>query len=197
MAKLSSPAALRNADPIADILAKELPSSGLVLMIAEGSGIHAVHFASRFEGLDWLPTDPDADARASIAARVAESGLVNLQAPRALNTEIEWPVDHADAITCINMVHISPWSATEGLFAGAARILPSGGLLYLYGPYRREGVKTTPSNEDFDASLRMRNPAWGLRYVENVSALARESGFSLCHLHEMPANNLSLIYRLS
>lgn len=195
MGKLSSPAALRNQEPIAAVLASELPASGLVLMIAEGSGVHAVHFAARFPALRWLPTDPDAEALASIAAWRAEACLPNLLAPLPLETAGVWPVDRADAITCINMVHISPWRATEALIAGAARIVPPGGLLYLYGPYRQQGVATASSNEEFDASLKARNADWGLREVDAVVSLARHHGFSLTRVQRMPANNLSVVFR--
>jgi hypothetical protein len=194
--KLDAPAALRNRDPIAAVLAGALPATGRVLMIAEGSGIHAVHMARRFPHLRWLPSDPDPAARASIAAYRAEAALVNLSEPLDLDvTAGNWPIDRAEAVTCINMVHISPWSATGGLMAGAARTLPPGGLLYVYGPFLRRGVATAPSNVTFDESLRARNPAWGLRTVEDVESRAGAAGFQLETIVEMPANNLSLLFR--
>jgi hypothetical protein len=194
--KLDAPAALRNRDPIAAVLAGALPATGRVLMIAEGSGIHAVPMARRFPHLRWLPSDPDPAARASIAAYRAEAALVNLSEPLDLDvTAGNWPIDRAEAVTCINMVHISPWSATGGLMAGAARTLPPGGLLYVYGPFLRRGVATAPSNVTFDESLRARNPAWGLRTVEDVESRAGAAGFQLETIVEMPANNLSLLFR--
>ena len=196
MSRLSSPAALRNREPIADVLAGELPAAGLVLEIASGSGEHVVHFARRFPHLDFQPSDPDPHARASIAAYLAADPQPNVLPPIALDAAAPvWPLAAADAVIAINMVHISPWAATEGLVAGAARILPAGGLLYLYGPYRRADVPTAPSNEAFDESLRARNPAWGLRTVDAVDALADAHGFVRRRLVEMPANNLSLVYR--
>ena len=194
MNQLSSPAALRNRDPIAGIVADVLPRSGLVLEIASGTGEHVAHFARRFAHLNFQPSDPDADARASIAAYAAGEALPNLRPPLELDAAAaEWPITLADAVLAINMVHISPWAATEGLIAGAARILTPGGLLYLYGPYRREGVPTAPSNEAFDDSLKARNPAWGLRSLEVVAALAASNALVLKTVIEMPANNLSLI----
>jgi Protein of unknown function (DUF938) len=194
MTALSSPAALRNREPIAAVLAGELPASGVVLEIASGSGEHAAHFAARFPQLRWQPSDPDAAARASIAAHVA--GLPNVLPPLALDAAAaDWPLARADAMVAINMVHISPWASTEGLLAGAARLLPAGGLLYLYGPYRRDGVPTAASNEAFDADLKARDPEWGLRTVETVAALAAAHGIVLERTVEMPANNLSLVFR--
>jgi SAM-dependent methyltransferase len=196
MVKLDAPAALRNRDPIAAVLADALPATGRVLMIAEGSGIHAVHMARRFPHLRWLPSDPDPAARASIAAFRAEANLANLDEPIDLDVIRDgWPVEQADAIVCINLVHISPWTATQGLLAGAARTLPPGGVLYVYGPFLRRGVATAPSNVTFDQSLRARNPAWGLRSVEDVEILAAAAGLRLETIVGMPANNLSLLFR--
>ncbi len=191
--KKSAPAALRNREPIREVLARHLPATGTVLTIAEGSGEHAVHFARSFPALRWQPSDVDPDALASIAAWRDDSALPNLAPPIALDvTASRWPLDRADAITCINMVHIAPWEATLGLFAGAARTLPPGALLYLFGPYRFDGKFTAPSNEAFDASLRARDPRWGVRDVRDLEAAAR--GFVLREIVEMPANNHSLVF---
>lgn len=192
--KKSAPAALRNREPIREVLARHLPASGTVLMIAEGSGEHAHHFARSFPALTWQPTDIDPEALASIEAWRVESGLANFAPPVALDVTTDpWPVAHADAITCINMIHISPWEATLGLFAGAARTLAPGGLLYLYGPYRFGGTFTAPSNEAFDASLRSRDARWGVRDVKDLEKAA--TGFALREIIAMPANNHSLIFR--
>ena len=194
---LLAPAASRNRDPILAALRTHLPERGLVLEIAAGSGEHALHFASALPNLQWLPTDADPDALASIVAWRAHGGSPNLLAPLRLNAAdpASWPVRRVDAVVCINMVHISPWAATEGLITGAAGVLPSGGLLFLYGPFLEPGVETEPSNLDFDLSLKSRNPAWGLRSVDDVSDLGRRQGLTLEMRLEMPANNLSLIYR--
>lgn len=192
----SSPSAARNRDPILAVLQRVLPADGLVLEIAGGTGEHAVHFAGALPGLEWQPTDPDEESRRSIAAWRAEAGLPNLRAPLVLDvTEAEWPVERADAIVCINMVHISPWAATVGLLAGAGRRLPPGAPLVIYGPFRQAGIPTAPSNEAFDQSLRARNPAWGLREVEAVAAEAAGTGLSLQEIVPMPANNLTLVLR--
>ncbi|XAP76731.1 DUF938 domain-containing protein [Citromicrobium bathyomarinum] len=196
-AKRESPAAQRNREPIADVLADVLPERGIVLEMASGTGEHVVHFAKRFAHLDWYPSDPDAEARASIAAHVAQAGLANVMPPLALDAAAsEWPLDAADAILCINMVHISPWQATEGLFAGAARLLPPmDGPLILYGPYLEREVETAPSNLAFDESLKARDPRWGLRDLADVDALAKRHGFTRTLRVAMPANNLIVAYR--
>ena len=195
---LASPASVRNAEPILHILRAHLPKGGRVLEVASGSGQHAVFFSSALPGLDWTPSDPSPDARASIAAWTAEAGPANLQPPLALDCldEATWPEAPFDAMVCINMVHISPWAATEGLMKLAERVLPRpGGLLYLYGPYREAEVPLAPSNEAFDASLQARDPAWGLRDRDQVVALARSHGLTLTLRTEMPANNISLLFR--
>ena len=161
--KRHAPATLRNRDAIAAVLGDWLPASGTVLEVASGSGEHAVHFAAAFPKLDWQPSDPDPSALASIAAWSAEAGLPNIAAPLHLDASApDWPLGHADALLCINMVHISPWAATLGLFAGAARLLGPGAPLILYGPYLEADVATADSNLAFDESLRSRNPDWGL-----------------------------------
>jgi hypothetical protein len=192
--KKTAPAAQRNREPIREVLARVLPDAGTVLTIAEGSGEHAVHFAQAFPALTWQPSDIDPEALASISAWRDETALPNLAAPIALDvTESSWPIEQAAAITCINMIHISPWEATLGLFAGAARTLASGALLYLYGPYRFGGSFTAPSNEAFDASLRSRDSRWGVRDVKDLEAVA--TGFTLREIVAMPANNHSLVFR--
>jgi hypothetical protein len=192
--KKHAPAAQRNREPIREVLARHLPEAGTVLTIAEGSGEHAVHFARSFSALTWQPSDVDPEALASIAAWRDETALGNLASPIELDvTAARWPVEHAGAITCINMVHISPWEATLGLFAGAARTLAPGALLYLYGPYRFDGTFTAPSNEAFDQSLRARDPRWGVRDIRDLEAAAE--GFALREVIAMPANNHSLVFR--
>lgn len=178
------------------MLRDALPREGLVLEIASGSGEHADHFARAMPHLEWQPSDPDPAARGSIAAWREDAGLANLRGPIALDAAArDWPIDHADAIVCINMVHISPWRATLGLLAGAARLLPLAAPLIFYGPYRRADAPTAPSNEAFDASLRARDPEWGLREVEDVTREADRRSLAFERLVEMPANNLTLIYR--
>lgn len=193
----TSPSTARNREPILGVLKPWLPPSGLVLEIASGAGEHAVHNAAALPGLTWQPTDPDPEALASIAAWRDHAGLPNLLPPLRLDAADPdgWPIDQADAVVNINMIHISPWSATEGLMAGAARRLPPQGLLFLYGPYIEADVETAPSNAAFDASLRSRNPAWGLRRLEDVTALAAAHGLRLAERIAMPANNLSLVFR--
>ena len=193
--KRHAPATERNRDAILAVLRDELPSSGLVLEVASGSGQHVVHFAAALPALDWQPSDPDPAALVSIESWRQEVGLPNVRPPLRLDASADWPVERADAILCVNMVHISPWEATLGLMKGAGAVLPPGGLLYLYGPYLRENVETAPSNLAFDASLKARDPQWGLRRVEDVIAAAEGEGLVLRRLLEMPANNLSLIFR--
>lgn len=193
--KRFAPATERNRDAILTVLRDELPPSGRVLEVASGSGEHAVHFATALPALDWQPSDPDPAALASIEAWRAEAGLANVLPAIKLDAAAQWPVEKADAVICINMVHISPWAAAIGLVQGAEKVLPPGGLLYLYGPYFREGIVTAPSNLAFDASLRARDAAWGLRRVEDVIAIADEEGLDFQRLVEMPANNLSLLFR--
>lgn len=193
---LAAPAAARNRDPILAVLREVLPATGTVLEIAAGTGEHAVHFAAALPHLFWQPTDPDEHARASIAAHATAAGLANMLPALALDASAAvWPVDHADAIVSINMIHIAPWHATEGLMAGAASLLPRGAPLYLYGPYRVLGEHTVPSNAAFDESLRARNPAWGVRDLDQVVALAAARGLRLERTVAMPANNLSVVFR--
>lgn len=194
--KRHAPAAGRNREPIAAVLTEELPPSGVMLEIASGTGEHAVHFARTFPHLDWQPSDPDPDARESIATWREEAGLPNLLPPLELDAaDADWPLANADAVLCINMVHISPVAATEGLVAGAARLLAPGAPLILYGPYFDAEVETAPSNLAFDRDLRSRNPEWGLRPVEWLDGLAQNAGFRRTRRVAMPANNLTLVYR--
>ena len=191
-----APATQRNRDPILDVLRQELPESGLVLEVASGSGEHVVHFARALAGLEWQPSDPSAEARESIAAWLASEPADNVRQPLDLDAaSSDWPLDRADAVVCINMIHISPWEASEGLMRGAGRILPSGAPLYLYGPYRRAGHPIEPSNAAFDESLKARDPRWGLRLLDDVVACAAKNGLRLTRVVEMPANNLSVVFR--
>lgn len=195
---LFSAAAERNAAPILEVLRAALPQQGRVLEIAAGSGQHAVRFAGALHSLDWTPSDPDADARTSIAAWAERANLPNLRPPLALDVLVEatWPEGPFEAIVCINMVHISPWGATEGLMRLAgSRLARPGGVLVLYGPYLEPEVETAPSNLAFDASLKARDPAWGLRAREAVAAEAEANGLALTARHMMPANNIMLLFR--
>ena len=195
-ARRHAPATARNRDPILDVLRRHLPETGLLLEVSAGTGEHAVHFAAAFPGLTWQPTDLDPGARASIAAWAREAKLNNLRPPLALDAASDtWPVARADAVLCINMIHIAPWAAGLGLLRGAARILPPGGKLILYGPYRQGGAHTAPSNEAFDAGLRAQDPDWGVRDLETVAAEAAAAGFGAPEVEAMPANNLMLIFR--
>jgi SAM-dependent methyltransferase len=192
--RLFAPATQRNRDAILAVLREVLPATGLVLEIASGSGEHALHFASALPGLAFQPSDPSPEALESIKAWT--QGAQNIRPPLLIDAAADdWPVAHADAILCINMIHIAPWTATQGLVRQAGRILKAGAPLYLYGPYRRPGRALEPSNAAFDASLRSRNPDWGLRDLDEVAALVGEAGFSVPEIIEMPANNLSLVFR--
>lgn len=194
--KRHAPATARNRQPILDVLRPSLPGQGLVLEIASGTGEHVVHYAAALPGLAFQPSDPDPEARTSIDAWVDALGLGNVAPALALDVTAEqWPVDRADAVLCCNMIHIAPWQAAVGLVAGAAQLLAKGGLLFLYGPYRRGGRHTAPSNDAFDADLRRRDPAWGVRDLEAVAGLAAERGFAPPEIVEMPANNLSLLFK--
>ena len=193
---LTSPSFLRNRDPILAVLTRVLPEGGTVLEIASGSGEHAVYFAAALPSLTWQPTDLDQVALRSIAAHRAAARLPNVRPPLQLDASARsWPVEHADAVVAINLLHISPWRAAEGLMAGAARVLRPGSVLYLYGPFRENGVHTAPSNAVFDGSLRARNPEWGVRDVADLTELARVHGLSFAERVGMAANNLSLIFR--
>ena len=194
-AQRSAPAALRNREPIAEVLAEWLPARGLVLEVASGTGEHAVYFAERFSQVEWQPTDVHREALASIGAWRNATGLPNLREPLLLDAAAsDWPIDRADAVLSINMVHISPWTSALGLVAGSARLLPRDGPLILYGPWLKDDIPTVPSNIAFDADLRARDSDWGLRRVEDFVEAARES-FDLADIRQMPANNLMLLLR--
>jgi hypothetical protein len=191
-----APATVRNRDFILGVLRDVLPMTGVILEIASGSGEHVVHFARNFPSLTFQPSDPGPEALLSVAAWVKDAQVTNVRAPLVLDaSQSIWPIASADGIICINMVHISPWDATVGLISGAASILAPGSPLYLYGPYKRKGFATAPSNQAFDRNLRDRNPTWGLRDLEAVAAIAQSVGFSVPAVTEMPANNLSVVFR--
>jgi hypothetical protein len=191
-----APATERNRAPILALLTRILPPAGLVLEVASGTGEHAVFFGRHLPHLTWQPSDVDAAAQASIVAWTAEAGLSNILAPLALDAaQPNWPIDRADAMISVNMIHIAPWAAAIGLVGGAARTLAAGGPLVLYGPFKRDGRHTAPSNEAFDQNLRRQNPAWGVRDLETVTAAAEAAGLALEEVVEMPANNLSLVFR--
>jgi Protein of unknown function (DUF938) len=195
-ARRYAPAASRNREPIFEVLRPYLPSRGLVLEVASGTGEHVTHFAkASAPDLIFQPSEPDPGARASIDAWTAELGLHNIRPAIVLDAASEvWPIACADSVFCINMIHITPWAATVGLMRGSAAVLPLGGMLYVYGPFRRESRHTAPSNEAFDRDLRMRDPAWGVRDIEAVATLAAAHGFAGPLVKEMPANNLSLFF---
>lgn len=194
--KKYAPATERNREPIREVLARVLPTTGRVLEIASGTGEHAVAFARAFPGLTWQPTDPDATSRASIAVWRDEAKLPNLAEPLAFDVTGPWPIDgeRVDVIVCINMIHIAPWEAAVALFAGAGRVLADDGVLVTYGPYKFDGV-TAPSNENFDQSLKSRDPRWGVRDVTDLKRLAGEAGLALVETVAMPANNHTLVFR--
>jgi cyclopropane fatty-acyl-phospholipid synthase-like methyltransferase len=192
---LESPAAERNKEPILDAIRSRLPDTGVVLEIASGTGQHVVHFARALPVLIWQPTDADDDLRAAATERIRAAGLSNVRAPLRLDVLApDWPPTEADAIVCINMIHIAPWSATKRLMDGASRLMRPGSPLFLYGPYKRGGRHTAPSNEAFDESLRARNPDWGVRDLDEVERCAEKHGFSLVDVVAMPANNLTVIF---
>lgn len=194
--RLVSPSAERNKGPILAVLERVLPETGLALEIASGTGQHVVHFARALGGLSWQPSDADAGCRRSISAWLAATSLSNVRQPLDLDVcKLPWPVPTVDTIVCINLIHISPWAATTGLMAGASSTLREDGVLYLYGPYSIHGKHTAPSNEAFDGALRAQNPEWGVRDLDEVARVAEEKGVDLVETVEMPANNLSVIFR--
>lgn len=193
-----APATLRNRDAILAVLRQEVPKTGLLLEIASGSGEHAAFLAPRLAPLLWQPSDFEADALPSIDAHAADSKAATIRPAVQLDvTQDPWPVTAADAILCCNMIHIAPWQAAEGLFAGAARLLPAGAPLLLYGPFKRHGAHTAPSNAKFDDEfLKARDPRWGVRCLDTeVTPLAQRCGFTRAAVHDMPANNLTVIFR--
>ena len=172
-----------------------MPATGVVLEVASGTGQHIVHFARAVPTLTWQPTDADDDLRTAATERIRAAGLSNVRAPLRLDVlAADWPPTDADAIVCINMIHIAPWSATKGLMDGAKRLLQSGSPLFLYGPYKRGGRHTAPSNEAFDKSLRARNPDWGVRDLDDVERCAKQHGFAVVDVVAMPANNLTVTF---
>jgi len=197
-ARRSAPAALRNREPISEVLREWLPERGVVLEIASGTGEHAIYFAERFPQLEWQPSDVHPDALESIRAWRSVAGLSNVREPIAIDAAAaEWAIAAADAVLSINMVHISPWSAALGLIRGAAGLLAPGGPLILYGPWLKDDIPTAPSNLAFDADLKRRDPSWGLRRVEDFAAAAAAEGLELIETRPMPANNLMLLLRRS
>jgi len=194
--KWTTPSAERNKGPILEVLARVLPRRGLVLEIASGTGQHVVHFANALPDLTWQPSDPDQELRHSIALRVTEEHRDNIERPIDLDvTRLPWPLQTADAVVAINMIHVAPWSVTLALFEGAKALLSPGQVLFLYGPYRRDGHHTSESNAQFDRDLRTHSPEWGLRDMEAVSDVAAGAGFVLAEIVGMPANNFSLVFK--
>lgn len=192
----SAPAAARNREPILSVLERFVEEGERVLEIASGTGEHAVFLGARLPIASWQPTDPDPAARASIDAWRAHEGAARVLPSVDLDVRRQpWPVGPVDVVVCINMIHIAPWEACEALVRGAGELLPPGGVLYLYGPYRRDGAHTAPSNEDFDRSLRARDPSWGVRDLEAVEAEAARHGLGLVEVVPMPANNFSVVFR--
>lgn len=190
------PATERNREPIFEVLSRVLPASGTLLEIASGTGEHAIWMAPRLPRLVWQTSDADPAMRESISAWIAESGATNVREPLALDVcAWPWPVDNADAIFCANMIHIAPWAACEGLLRGAGALLAEGAPLVLYGPFKLGGAHTAPSNETFDASLRQRDPRWGVRDLEAVTALAQTHGLRLDESLALPANNRAVVFR--
>ncbi|AKG21643.1 DUF938 domain-containing protein [Calothrix sp. 336/3] len=209
-ARQYSPATQRNREPILEVLSQILPPTGTVLEISSGTGEHAVYFAPQLKPRKWIPSDPNPTARASISAWQEQMPADNLYTPVEIDAQDSlWVVEagggweyHQDlenspitAIVNINMIHISPWESCLGLMKGASRILPKGGILYMYGPYKRNGQHTAPSNESFDNSLRSQNPSWGVRNLNDVVEVAQNCNLELVQINEMPANNLSVVYR--
>lgn len=197
--RMMSPSVARNKGPILDVLRPHLSSGARVLEIASGTGEHGAHIMANVEGLIWQPSDLSPEARRSVSAWADYSGNSQFKAPVALDaSQDQWPLEEGvmfDAILCINMIHIAPIEAAKGVIRGAERILKAGGILYFYGPFKRQGEHTAPSNEAFDQSLKSRDPAWGIRDLEEMETLGEASGLSLESLTQMPANNMSLVFR--
>ncbi|MGF1469877.1 MAG: DUF938 domain-containing protein [Sandaracinaceae bacterium] len=192
-ARLNSAAASRNWQPILEVLQDVLPSRGKVLEVGAGTGVHGAYFAPALRGIEWMPTDIDPRALASIEAWRAQVRSPNLRPAHALDVrEPRWPVGKVDAVFAANVLHITAWECTLALLAGAGRVLKAGGRLVLYGPFGRDGAMA-PSNAAFDQSLRARDPSWGVRHVEDIEREARAHGLSLQRVVEMPANNLTLV----
>jgi len=195
-ARRDAPATGRNREPILAVLREVLPERGVVLEIASGTGQHAVYFARHFPGLTWQPSDGDPDSLASIAAWRAHSEVTNVAAPVVLDAAAaEWPVERVDAIFNANMIHISPWESCVGLMRGAGRVLAPGGRLVMYGPYKLDGEHTAPSNASFEQWLQARDPAWGVRDLDDVRGEAERAGLTFERRVEMPANNQIVVFR--
>jgi SAM-dependent methyltransferase len=195
---LHAAATERNREPILEVLRRILPPQGLVLEIASGTGQHVAFFARSLPALQWQPSDLSVAHRESIRAWAAASGAANIAPAVELDVERQpWPITRADAILNINMIHIAPWPATEAMFQGAGRVLPPGGVLFLYGPFKREGRHTAESNQRFDDRLRAEDPRWGVRDLADVQGAASAAGFLAAEVIPMPANNLSLVFRRS
>jgi len=191
-----APSAERNKDPILAVLSRVLPARGLVLEIGSGTGQHVAHFAKATPDLQWQPSDADLAYRPSVVRWIDKEKLANVRAPMLLDVhDASWPVAIVDAVVAINVLHVSPWSATAALFDGARNIVRRDGIVFLYGPFMRAGRHTAPSNAQFDASLRAHDPQWGVRDVDDVVAIARAARFALVEIIEMPANNLSVVFR--
>ncbi|MCZ4281459.1 DUF938 domain-containing protein [Kiloniella laminariae] len=191
-----APATARNRAAILAVLRDILPQEGLLLEIASGTGEHAAWLGPQLAPLRWQTSEYSRDNFPDITAYLQEAGADNLLPPVHIDTTSNhWPLEQADAAACINMLHIAPWAATCGLFAGMARILKPDSPLYLYGPFFQDGVPTAPSNLNFDASLRNQNKEWGIRSLEDVQRVANEQGFDLERVVAMPANNLSVIFK--
>ena len=196
--RLASPSAERNREPIAKVLSQVLPQSGLVLEVGSGSGEHAIHFGRVMPHLTWQPSEQDKDCLRSISAWAAVETQANVLQPLYLDvTDAQWPIATAHAIVCINMIHIAPWSVAQALLRGASRILPPGGLLCLYGPYRVAGKHTSASNREFDAQLRAMNSEWGVRDLNALANEARTFNIELARTFQMPTNNLVVVFRKS
>jgi SAM-dependent methyltransferase len=193
--KAHAPAAARNREPILAVLREVLPPRARVLEVGSGTGQHAAHFAAALPEITWQPTDVSEDALESIAAWRAEVELGNLHPPRRVDVSVPGWCRDAEVVVCINVVHIAPWSVSEGLFEGASAGLPADGVLFLYGPYRFDGAFTAPSNEEFDRSLRARDATWGVRDVRDLDAVGARVGFARVRTEPLPANNHVLVYR--
>jgi SAM-dependent methyltransferase len=194
--RIVSPSAERNKGPIAEILMRILPAQGEVLEVSSGTGQHVVHFAQAMPHIRWQPTERDADSLKSIASWVGQTPTPNVNAPLRLDVhDAIWPAHDVVAVVCINMIHIAPLSAAEALLRGAGNVIAPGGILFLYGPYRRQGRHTSSSNQAFDEWLKAQNPEWGVRNLEDVVHLASTVGLELEQTHDMPANNLAVVFR--
>lgn len=193
-----APATLRNRDPILEVLKRTLPQAGVLLEVASGTGEHAAFIAPRLpKGLMWQPSEARVDALADIDIQTSDARASCVRPAIVLNaSDSAWPISAADAVFCCNMIHIAPWTAAEGLFAGSSRILADAAPLILYGPFKRHGMHTAPSNQSFDDGLRARDSGWGVRCLDTeVMPLAEQSGFAVDEIVAMPANNLTVIFR--